>query len=82
MTAELDVNGEKRYQLMIGCLQWAVSLGRFDVLMVSCHFFCFTKRGLSGSSRTNVWYPKTFSNAAFRLGTDTPIVDLPEHEFE
>jgi hypothetical protein len=27
---ELDIDGIKKYQTMIGCLQWAVSLGRFD----------------------------------------------------
>jgi hypothetical protein len=27
----LDNKGIKRYQTMIGCLQWAVSLGRFDI---------------------------------------------------
>ena len=30
-TNELDTNGIKQYQTMIGCLQWAVSLGRFDI---------------------------------------------------
>jgi hypothetical protein len=28
---ELDNKGIKRYQTMIGCLQWAVSLGQFDI---------------------------------------------------
>ena len=28
---ELDEEGIKKYQTMIGCLQWAVSLGRFDI---------------------------------------------------
>jgi hypothetical protein len=27
-TAELDVKGIKKYQTMIDCLQWAVSLGK------------------------------------------------------
>jgi hypothetical protein len=30
-TDELDDSGIKKYQTMIGCLQWAVSLGRFDI---------------------------------------------------
>jgi Reverse transcriptase (RNA-dependent DNA polymerase) len=30
-TDELDDSGVKKYQTMIGCLQWAVSLGRFDI---------------------------------------------------
>jgi hypothetical protein len=28
---ELHQEGIKKYQTMIGCLQWAVSLGRFDI---------------------------------------------------
>jgi hypothetical protein len=30
-TVELDEDGIKKYQTMIGCLQWAVSLGRVDI---------------------------------------------------
>jgi hypothetical protein len=30
-TNKLDIEGIKRYQTMIGCLQWAVSLGRFNI---------------------------------------------------
>jgi hypothetical protein len=28
---ELDTEGIKKYQTMIGSLQWAVSIGRFDI---------------------------------------------------
>ena len=31
---ELDENGGKKYQSMVGSLQWAISLGRFDIAMV------------------------------------------------
>jgi hypothetical protein len=31
MTEELDDSGIKKYKTMIGCLQWAVSLSRFDI---------------------------------------------------
>ena len=31
LSEELDQEGIMRYQSMIGCLQWAVSLGRFDI---------------------------------------------------
>jgi hypothetical protein len=30
-TDELDDSGIKKYQTMSGCLQWPVSLGRFDI---------------------------------------------------
>jgi hypothetical protein len=32
-TTKLDINGKKKYQTMIGCLQWAVSLGRLQLKM-------------------------------------------------
>jgi hypothetical protein len=38
---ELDVDGIKRYQIMIGCLQWAVSLGRFDIQTATMTMSCF-----------------------------------------
>ena len=28
---EMEKDGTKKYQTMIGCLQWAISLGRFDI---------------------------------------------------
>jgi hypothetical protein len=31
-TGEPDVSGIEKNQSMIACLQWAVSLGRFDIL--------------------------------------------------
>jgi hypothetical protein len=30
-TDELDNSGIKKYQTMVGCLQWSVSLGRLDI---------------------------------------------------
>jgi len=37
LTKELDQEGIQLYQSMIGALQWAVTLGRFDILMgVTC----------------------------------------------
>jgi hypothetical protein len=43
---ELDVVGIKRYQTMIGCRQWAVSLGRFDIQTATMTMsrFCFAPR--------------------------------------
>jgi hypothetical protein len=38
---ELDADGIKRYQTMIGCLQWAVSLGRFDIQTATMTMSCF-----------------------------------------
>jgi hypothetical protein len=31
MTPELDLDGVKKHQSLVGALQWAVSIGRFDV---------------------------------------------------
>jgi hypothetical protein len=30
-SSELDVEGHSEYQSLIGCLQWVVTLGRFDI---------------------------------------------------
>ena len=32
LTSELDLDGFKVYQSLIGALQWAVTLGRLDIL--------------------------------------------------
>jgi hypothetical protein len=33
LTPELDENGIKQYQSLIGALQWLVTLGQFDILI-------------------------------------------------
>jgi hypothetical protein len=40
-TEELDEDGIKKYQTMIGCLQWALSLGRFNIITVTMTMTCF-----------------------------------------
>jgi hypothetical protein len=40
-TDELDINGIKKYQTIIGFLQWAVSLGRFDIQTATVTMYQF-----------------------------------------
>jgi hypothetical protein len=39
LTPELDENGIKQYQSLIGALQWLVPLGRFDILIAVTTMF-------------------------------------------
>ena len=58
-TDELDQDGIKRYQTMIGCLQWAVSLGRFDIQTATMTMSRFRvaprKQRTSRTIEKNVW---------------------------
>jgi hypothetical protein len=59
---KLDEEGIKKYQTMIGCLQWAISLGQFDIqtaTMMADVLLSFgsTKRTL-GLPQTNLWITK------------------------
>jgi hypothetical protein len=54
---ELDVNGIKRYQTMIGCLQWAVSIGWFDIqtaTMTMCRFRVASAKRTLGKIKTDI----------------------------
>ena len=45
---QLDLNDTKKYQSMIGSLQWAVSLGRLDIntaVMTMSSFRAYPRRG-------------------------------------
>jgi Reverse transcriptase (RNA-dependent DNA polymerase) len=74
-TAELDVNGIKKYQTMIGCLQWAVSLGRFDIhtaTMTMSRFRAAPRAGHLDRLKRMYGYLKKFSSTAIRVRKDTP----------
>jgi hypothetical protein len=85
-TNELDVNGIKKYQTMIGCLQWAVSLGRFDIqtaTMTMSRFRAAPRAGHLDRLKRMYGYLKKFSTAAIRVRKDTPdFTGLPNQEFD
>jgi hypothetical protein len=71
---------------MIGCLQWAVSLGRSDIqtaTMTMSRFRAAPRQGHLDRLRQKDGYLKTFSSAAIRVRTNTPdFADLPDQEFD
>jgi hypothetical protein len=58
---ELDEEGIKKYQTMIGCLQWAVSLGRFDIqtaTMTMSGFRAAPPKRSPGKIEMHIWLPE------------------------
>jgi Reverse transcriptase (RNA-dependent DNA polymerase) len=67
---DLDEEGIKRYQTMIGCLQWAVSLGRFDIqtaTMTMSRFHSAPRQGHLDILKRMYGYLKKFSSAAIQV---------------
>jgi hypothetical protein len=67
---ELDEEGTKKYQTMIGCLQWAVSLGRFGILtatMTMSRFRTAPRQGHLNRLKRIYGYIKKFASAGIRL---------------
>jgi hypothetical protein len=85
-TEELDEAGIKRYQTMIGCLQWAVSLGRFDIqtaTMTMSRFRVAPRKGHLDRLKRMYGYLRKFSSAAIRVRILEPdLSSLPEQEFD
>jgi hypothetical protein len=83
---ELDADGIKRYQTIIGCLQWAVSLGRFDIqtaTITMSHFRVAPRKGHLDRLKRIYVYLKKFSSDAIRVRTSQPDLDyLPNQEFD
>jgi hypothetical protein len=83
---ELDDDGIKKYQTMIGCLQWAVSLGRFDIqtaTMTMSRFRAAPRQGHIQRFKRIYGYLKKFSSAAIRVRTSEPeFSGLPAQQFD
>ena len=83
---ELDEEGIKKYQTMIGCLQWAISIGRFDIqtaTMTMSRFRTAPRQGHLDRLKRMYGYLKKFSSAAIRIRTEEPSLDnLPEQAFD
>jgi hypothetical protein len=80
-TVELDKDGIKKYQTMIGCLQWAVSLGRFDIqtaTMTMSRFRAAPRIGHLNRLKRIYGYLKKFASAAIRIRLAEPnLGELP-----
>ena len=83
---ELDANGIKMYQSMIGSLQWAISLGRFDIhtcTMSMSRFRTEPRQGHLDRLKRIYGYQKKFKSAAIRVRTEEPdFTALPDQEFD
>jgi hypothetical protein len=85
-TAELDEDSIQKYQTMIGCLQWAVSLGRFDIqtaTMTMSWFRAAPRIGHLNRLKRIYGYLKKFASAAIRLRLVEPnLGELPDKIFD
>jgi hypothetical protein len=83
---ELDEEGIKKYQTMIGCLQWAISLGRFDIqtaTMTMSRFRSAPRKGHLDRLKRIYGYLRKFSSAAIRIRVNEPnLNDLPDQNFD
>ena len=83
---ELDMEGIKKYQSMIGALQWTISLGRFDVataVMTMSGFRVAPRQGHLDRLRRIYGYLAKFRNAKIRISTAKPDwSDIPEPDYD
>jgi hypothetical protein len=83
---ELDQSGIKTYQSMIGSLQWAISLGRFDIqtaTMTMSRFRTAPKKGHLERLKRMYGYLRRFKTAAIRVRTEEPdFSKLPVQKFD
>ena len=85
---ELDESGIKKYQLMIGSLQWAVSLGRFDIstaVMTLSSFRVSPRKGHLQRVKRIYGYLAKFKDSAIRIRTDIPDysnIECTQYEWE
>jgi hypothetical protein len=85
-TEELDEEGIKKYQTMIGCLQWAVSLERFDIqtsTMATLRFRAAPRIEHLNRLKRMYGYLKKFASAAIRVRLLEPdLGELPDQDFD
>ena len=83
---ELDDNGIKIYQSMIGSLQWAVSIGRFDVhtaTMTMSRFRMAPRKEHLERLKRMYGYLKKFRSAAICFQTDEPdLSGIPAQDYD
>jgi hypothetical protein len=83
---ELDQAGIKIVQSMIGSLQWAISLGRFDIQTATITMSQFRTSPRKGHLERLKWiygYLQRFKSAATRVSVDEPdFSTLPVQTFD
>ena len=71
----LDSDGVKQYQSLIGSLQWAVQIGRFDIataVMTMSSFRALPRKGHMDRVKRIFGYLARMKNAVIRVRTDEP----------
>jgi hypothetical protein len=74
-TDELNETGRSVYQSLIGCLQWVVTLGRFDIacaVMTMSRFRVAPRKGHLDLLGNVFGYLQKYPDGAIRFHTDTP----------
>ena len=78
LTEELDEDGIKQYQSLIGALQWLVTLGRFDILIgvtMMGSFRVSPRKGHLDRLKRMYGYIRKYPDGAIRFRTG-----IPDHE--
>jgi hypothetical protein len=78
LSPELDENGIKQYQSLIGALQWLITLGRFDILVAVSTMSSYRvapREGHLDRLKRIFGYVKKNSDGAIRFR-----VNIPDHE--
>ena len=82
----LDDTGIKKYQSLIGALQWVITIGRFDVMtavMTLSSFRAAPRRGHLERVKRIYGYLAKMKHSAIRIRTDEPdYSELPDQEFD
>jgi hypothetical protein len=74
-SSELDDEGQSKYQSLIGCLQWVVTLGRFDIavaVMTMSRFRVAPRQGHLDLLGHIFGYLRKYLDGAIRFCTETP----------
>ena len=86
MSEELDANGIKDYQSLIGALQWSVSLGRIDIttaVMTISGFRVTPRKGYLERVQCIISYLVKMKHAAICFRTEEPDFSaLPDQQFD
>ncbi len=83
ISPELDEDGKAMYLSMIGALQWAVSLGRYDIataVMTMSRFRAAPRKGHLERLKRMYGYLRRFNKGSIRVRTETPnYANLPPY---
>ena len=83
---ELDEEGIKRYQSLIGALQWAITIGRIDIMtavMTMSSFRVCPREGHLQRLKRIIGYLSKMRCATIRIRTQHPdYSDLPDQQYD